>query len=214
MFDGVEFEGDAYAQNYEVMRKGAQLIKGVPGLTCEIGVRRGLGSATIMKACQDNNDKRIHIGIDPWGHIFYHGDARGPGNRADYTNSMKQIALKDLYTWCHKTEQELLIFVMTDEDFFQRFANGVPIYEEERKLVNQYAYVYFDGPHNVNSLQIEIGFFESRSPIGAVWQFDNTDQYNHTIIHGWLLDHGFKSITDQVGNGGPCHKESYQRESN
>lgn len=207
--DEIDFYGDAPNEAYNVMEGGAKLIKGVPGLTCEIGVRRGLGSVVIMKACQDNNDKRVHVGIDPWGHLPYNAD----GGRSNYTNKMKRETLRDLYAWCCITEQEFLMFIMKDTEFFERFAAGVPVHEWESSLVNEYAYVYIDGPHHTAAVTTEVEFFEPRSPVGAVWQFDNTNTYDHGPIHQWVLDRGFRSVTDKVGTGGPCCKQSYQREN-
>jgi len=207
--DGIDFHGDAPDEAYFVMEDGAKLIKGVPGLTCEIGVRRGLGSATIMSSCQHNDDKRVHVGIDPWGNIEYHD--HGGYRRIDYTNEMKRETLRDLYNWCSITNQEFLLFIMRDVEFFERFATGIPVHDYTSSVVNEYAYVYFDGPHNNESVQVEIEFFEARAPVGAVFQFDNTDQYDHTLIDKWLVDHGFEFIP--LGEGGLCYKQSYQRKS-
>ena len=209
--DGIEFHGDATAGAYEVLRSGARLIKGVPGLTCEIGVRTGLGSVLIMEACQNNDDKRIHVGVDPWGNVEYvHGDS---ARRADYTNSMKREALKNVYNWCHMTKQECLLFIMKDTEFFDLFANGIPIHEQESRLVNEYAYIFVDGPHNVAAVQTTTEFFEPRSPIGAIWQFDNTNVYAHAENHEWIVNHGFVEITADIGNIDLTCRLTYQRTS-
>ena len=63
----LNIEGDTYQEAYDLLKKYAKTIKGVDGLTCEIGVRRGLGSKSIMEGCIENNDKRTHICIDPYG---------------------------------------------------------------------------------------------------------------------------------------------------
>jgi len=211
VYNGVNFHGDGPDVEYDQMKLGAQLIKGIPGLTCEIGVRRGLGSVTIMSACQNNNDQRIHIGVDPWGDIEYH-DVTGE-LRLDYTNAMKRETLRDLYNWCSITQQEFLLFNMKDIEFFERFSTGVPIHDFHSSLINEYAYVYCDGPHDVESVQTEASFFEARMPVGAVIQFDNTDHYDHSHVHQWLLDHGFTCITEGFGGGGEFDKQSYQREN-
>lgn len=211
MKSGIEFHGDAPDEVYEVLKRGVQLVKGVSGLTCEIGVREGLGSISIMEACQANDDKRIHIGIDPWGNIEY--DVNGVDRRIDYTNNMKRLALKNLYDWCFINEQEFIAFAMRDLEFFELFANGVPVHEQESSLVNEYAYVFVDGPHNETTVQVTIDFFESRSPIGAVWQFDNTNLYPHGSSHERILSHGFIDITEEMGASGASCKKSYQRKS-
>jgi hypothetical protein len=207
--NGVVFSGDNYEGTYNMIRNGVRLIKGVPGLTCEIGIRRGLSSVSIMNGCQLNDDRRIHVGIDPWGNIPYTAD----GGRSDYTNAMKRETLKDLYHWCYLTEQEFLMFIMTDQDFFQRFADGIPVYRDNREMINQYAYVYFDGPKEIPEAAFaEVKFFEARAPIGAVWQFDDTDFYDHDSVDRWILGHGFEDIEELVGNDGDRNcKRSYRR---
>ena len=206
IIDGIKFQGDG-AGGYDILAAGARLIKGVPGLTCEIGVYGGESSVTVMKACQENGDKRIHVGIDPWGNIEYrdrHGIVRH-----DYTNEMKQRAFRDVYTWCYATNQECSFFAMTDIEFFERFESGVPIHNYSSSLVNQYAYVYIDGPHHFEAIATAIEFFEPRTPVGGVWQVDNTDHYDHTTIHAWVLEKGFADISGQLGTVGG--KMSYQR---
>lgn len=210
--DGINFHGDGVVESYETIGRAAQLIKGISGLTCEIGVRRGLGSVTIMKACQDNNDKRIHIGIDPWGDIAY--TDIGGTRRIDYTNSMKRETLKDLYRWCHQTDQEFFMFTMKDTEFFERFATGIPVHNQHSKLVNEYAYIFIDGPHQLDAVQLTIEFFEPRTPIGGVWQLDNTNHYNHAAAHAWIIAHGFEEISEAVGTDTGNHKKTYQRVNN
>ena len=208
--DGMQFDGDALPDAYDVLVDGVKRIKGVPGLTCEIGVRAGLGSALIMNTCQANDDKRIHVGIDPWGNIDI-----VLGERivtADYTNGMKREALKKLYEWCYNHGQELYMFAMTDTEFFELFAEGIPVHDNGVSLkMNEYAYVFIDGPHNNAAVQAAIEFFEPKSPVGAVWQFDNCDAYGHDVAHKWVLEHGFKEFTDEIGIGGLCFRRSYAR---
>ena len=63
-------ETDSPDTSYDVMKKHILTLKGVDGLSCEIGLRRGGGTKTMLDAFLMNNDKRIHVAIDPYGNIL------------------------------------------------------------------------------------------------------------------------------------------------
>ena len=52
---------------YEILKDACTHVKGDKLLTCEIGVREGLGSKIILEAFKDKT--HWHIGIDPYGNI-------------------------------------------------------------------------------------------------------------------------------------------------
>ena len=66
-------------------------------LTCEIGLRRGLGSKIIMDAVKKKQVPHYrHLAVDPYGNLNYqHYDDRPPYT-ADYTDNMKVETLFDL----------------------------------------------------------------------------------------------------------------------
>lgn len=183
--------------DYDVLTRAATKIKGVPGFTCEIGVRKGGGSSAIMKACIDNEDKRVHVGIDPYGNIKY-VDSDTVIRRLDYTNDMKTRAMASIYKWCVDHSAEFLFFNMEDTEFFKRYADGVPVYNEYKTILNTYALVHFDGPHSVECIKAEIEFFAPRTPVGGVWVFDDVRVYDHAQIEEALS--GFQKI--EVGAAG------------
>lgn len=179
------------SSDYEIIYEAGKLIKGVEGFTCEIGVRRGGGSTIIMGTCIENNDRRIHIGIDPYGNIDYlSGDGRC--EKFDYTNKMKMLSLAELYNWCLTYEYEFLFFNLEDSEFFKRFSDGIPIYNEYKSLINKYALVHFDGPHSVETIMSEVIFFGERTPKGGVWIFDDINAYNHNKIENEIFKFGFE----------------------
>jgi hypothetical protein len=182
------------SREYVILAEACRAIRGVPGLTCEIGVRQGGSSQWIMKHCVDNGDRRIHIGIDPFGDLPYlHWQDRV--EQLGYCNEMRRKMMADLTQWCFEHKVDFHFFTLTDADFFERFAAGVPVYDGERRVVNAYALVFFDGPHGVQAVRDEIDFFEQRTPIGGVWVFDDIDQYPHMEhLDAYVLSLGFETM--------------------
>ena len=184
----------ADSRRYDCLYAAAQSIKGVDGITCEIGLRRGGGSETIVQGCLDNDDKRVHIAIDPYGDIPY---ALGSGHtHFDYTNDMRGSALPEIHKWMHDQGVYFMFLGMEDTQFFYRFADGVPTYlNGVMTLENTYALVHFDGPHAVTPLRAEVDFFGLRSTIGSQWVFDDVDTYPHEKdVHPLIEELGFEIV--------------------
>lgn len=188
----VSLEGDS--SEYGILYDAAQRIKGVPGFTIEIGLRRGGGTEVIVQAFLDNQDRRIHVAIDPYGDLPLPVDKWGGPTPLDYSNAMKAQSLPRIFQWCADRGVEFLFFNMEDIEFFKRFSDGVPVYSAEKTLRNEYALVFFDGPHAVDAIRKEVEFFIERSPLGAIWVFDDIRLYDHRQIDQWLAARGFESV--------------------
>jgi hypothetical protein len=186
------------SREYEILYEAAKSIKGVPGLTCEIGLRRGGGSETIVQGCLDNGDPRVHVAIDPYGDIPY--DVNGHMVHYDYSNDMRREALPNIYKWMADKGVHFIFMPMEDTEYFQHFKFGLPVYMNQMKLVeNDYALVHFDGPHSVEAVEREVGFFSSRAPVGAAWVFDDIDQYSHfPFVDVTVKGCGFELVTRGV----------------
>jgi hypothetical protein len=190
---------------YEILEEAVERVADVFGFTCEIGVREGGGTKLIMDTLKKTGQKKIHIAIDPFGNIEYdHWESRR--ERVDYTNDMKRRMLKNLYEYCHEESMECLFFPLEDTEFFKRYADGVPIYNESKIILNQYALVFFDGPHTTDLVLREFEFFRNKVPIGGALVFDDINQYPHMkTLDSHIRSCGFKVLTQ--GN----HKISYIR---
>lgn len=180
------------SKNYDVLTRGVVRAKDVPGLTCEIGLRRGGGSKAIIEGMLESGVKKIHIAIDPFGDMEYaDGDVRAV--RYGYTNAMRNECLMNLYLYCFTHGINFYFFGLEDTEFFRRFADGVPVYEEQKEIVQDYSFVHFDGPHSVAAVREEVGFFHARTREGAVFVFDDVHLYDHSVIDelldasGWQL---------------------------
>lgn len=182
-------EGDSL--EYEFLENAVKRLDNPIGTSVEIGVRRGLGSKIIIDTYRKYhpNILLVHLGIDPYGNIKYN-DNDMMVVRLDYTNQMKQQMLKDfseLYPEFHFVNLE-------DSEFFKRFADGYPVYEQFKRKLNQYEIVHFDGPHDTYNVMKEVQFFEERKPKQCVYIFDDIDNYRIDNIGYYLLQKGFKEL--------------------
>jgi hypothetical protein len=176
---------------YHILSNAVARVKDVDGLTCEIGVREGGGTKLIMETLQSTGQQKVHIAIDPFGNIEYeHWETKK--ERLDYTNTMKNRMLANLYAMCHSTGMECLFFPLEDAEFFKRYCDGIPIYDEYKRIVNKYAMVFLDGPHTTELVRAEFDFFNTRIPCGGVIVFDDIDQYPHMDqLDGYIQANGF-----------------------
>ncbi len=184
---------DGEADSYEFMRNAVKLVPNdVPGLTCEIGVRRGGGTYHILEALREKDSERTHICVDPYGNILY-SDNEGVQQR-DYTNNMRNETLPNLYNYASEHKLNILFYNLEDSEFFNRFSDGVPIYDVEKKIVNEYAFVHIDGQHDLQSVMKAAVFFGSRMSRGGIIAFDNVNHYPHDSVDRFMLDIGYQCI--------------------
>ena len=178
--------------NYEVLAAGARKAAAVEGMTCEIGLRRGGGTKVIIDALVETkqNLSKTHIAIDPLGNIDYQPTDQIT-RKFDYTNEMRDECLVNLYLYCLIHKVNFLFFNLEDSEFFDRFADGVPIYNESKRIEKAYSFVHFDGPHAVKALMVEIAFFHDRTKPGAVFVFDDVGQYDHVAVDRRLKELGW-----------------------
>jgi hypothetical protein len=180
------------SKEYEFFDEAIKLLKNPIGVSVEIGVRRGMGTKCIIDAYRKYHPgvKLKHLGIDPYGDIIYRTADSDLGGRLDYTNKMKQEALLDLI----KEYPEFNFINLEDSEFFKRFADGYPVYDNEKKLLTQYEMVHFDGPHDTQSVMKEVNFFLDRKPKQCVYVFDDIDTHDIDRIGEHLIWNGFKEI--------------------
>ena len=208
------FETDS--QEYDILWNAAKNIKGVDGAIVEIGTRRGGSAKIIIDALVENNDtNRSMFCIDPYGNIdleitninasvHYPGKYKVEGDpmsletsfptKFDYTNDMRNRVIPSLYYYAYQRGFNFTFFCLEDHEFFNRYSDGVPVYEQQKKLENDYAFVFFDGPHTNEAVDMEIKFFLDRSPKGATWVFDDIWMYDHNKFEKIMFDAGFETL--------------------
>ena len=155
-------------------------------LTCEIGVREGLGSKIII----DEITRRLpgvpykHMGVDPYGDLLYqHYDKDTVLKpdfpvQADYTDSMMNQMIKDFVRY-----PEFSFHKMTDTEFMNKNPEMGP-----------FDFVHFDGPHTTKNVLTESIWFANRARRGTRFVFDDYTTYSMDQIAHCLTYFDFKTI--------------------
>lgn len=204
------------SQEYEILANAAYAIKGVNGAVVEIGTRRGGSAKLIIDVLAHNQDtNRSMFCIDPYGNIEYactnknitahnltssiQGDPMSTENtglvRLDYDNHMRNRIVPSLYYYAFQNGLNFQFFFLEDTEFFNRYSDGVPVYDYQKTRVNEYALVFFDGPHTNEAVQKEIEFFEPRMPNGAVMVFDDIWMMDHDrVVEEYIFQRGWKLL--------------------
>jgi hypothetical protein len=164
-------EGDS--GEYEFLTEGVELSKDIPGMCIEIGVRRGLGTKTIIDAVRQFCPGKTVIAVDPYGSIPYKPRDHMPECRLDYTNQMKAETLAALWSYVAENPVSFKYFDLTDLDFFAHFNELVPIYDLVEGMEFNYSFVHLDGPHGVLEVNHEIDWFEERMLKRAILIIDD-----------------------------------------
>ena len=172
---------------YEILKEACESLEDNNLFTIEIGVRQGAGTKIILDTLKDKN--HWHLGVDPYGNLNYeHYDDSG-AYTCDYTNSMKLQLIKDI------DYENFTLFPMGDDEFMKRFHDGVPIYRNEKEVINKYDLVHFDGPHKTIDVIRETLFFADRSRIGSVFVYDDYPKFDMNLIGNILITHlGFVPV--------------------
>ena len=174
-------EGDS--TEYEILKVACQTLEGDDLFTAEIGVRQGQGSKIILDELISK--KHWHIGIDPYGNLDYQHYDKSESYVCDYTNEMKHQLIKDL------DYKNFSLLQMGDDEFMNRFSDGVPIYRDKKELRNKYDLVHFDGPHKSVDVIKESIFFGERSHAGTVFVYDDYPKFD--------MDSVLKIIVNEYG---------------
>lgn len=204
------------SQEYDILYNAVKNIKGVEGAVVEIGTRRGGSAKMIIDALAEQGDtNRSMFCIDPYGNIdleitninasiHYPGQYKVEGDpmskdasfktKFDYTNDMRNRVIPSLYYYAFQRGLNFTFFCLEDHEFFKRYSDGVPVYNEVKKLENQYAFVFFDGPHTNEAVDEELLFFLDRAPTGATYVFDDIWMYDHDKFEQIMFSHGFKTL--------------------
>lgn len=210
------------SQEYEILVNAVANVGQTPGAVVEIGTRRG-GSAKMIidTLVATNNNNRSMFCIDPYGNIDYpytnkglalhygpnavkEGDPEDADSttpiKLDYDNEMRNRTIPSLYYYAYNAGLNFTFFCLEDTEFFNRYADGVPVYDEYKTLESEYAFVFFDGPHDNKSLNVECEFFVKRAPVGAVFVFDDIGMYEHDKIveENWMFANGFEILDKGV----------------
>jgi len=191
--------------DYDILYRAAASIKDISGTVCEIGTRLGGSTQYIIEGLLSVDDlNRNIICLDPYGNIDFYDNENNLA-KSDYTNDMRNTAVSSLYEYAKGKAVNLVFLCLEDTEFFNRFQDGVPFYQEFKTVVNQYSLVFFDGPHQSNAVFDEVQFFYPRSVIGTKFVFDDTNKYNHQIVHDDLIKNNFELVEIGSNNVKICY---------
>lgn len=206
---------DTDSQEYQVLTNAVMQIKHVDGAVVEIGTRRGGSAKMIIDTLVSNNDtNRSMFCIDPYGNIeiectnhniavhypgtHIDGDPHSKEitspRRFDYTNDMRNRVIPSLYYYAYQAGLNFTFFCLEDHEFFNRYSDGVPVYNQHKKIEDKYSFVFFDGPHDNAAVVMETEFFIPRSVVGTVFVMDDIWMYDHDMLEKHLFDNGFEIL--------------------
>ena len=163
-------------------------------LTCEIGLREGLGSKIIMDAVREHKPNLYkHIAIDPYNNLSYeHYDNEG-SVVAGYTEEMKQKTVSYLY----QNYPEFDFYHMTDDYYFKTMGDGHQLGRFNNiMLFGLYKVVHFDGTHTTDAVIQELNFFIPRSETKALFIIDDYKDLRMGIVDMLLLTYNFKVVEE------------------
>ncbi len=149
--------------------------------TCEIGVRKGLGSKLIINSIKKRigNKPYEHIGVDPYNNLNYqHYDHTDPETQ-DYTDAMRQQMVNDL-----ASEKNFNFYHLTDIQFMTLFGSSDKIFD----------LVHFDGPHMTKDVMREAIWFADKSRVGTRFVFDDHRKFGMRDVEATLKYWNFELV--------------------
>ena len=159
----------------------------------EIGVRLGLGSKTIIDAYRHYhpNTSVVHLGVDPYGNIDYAASDSVLARKFNYDNLMRKTTLINFA----EDYPEFHLVNLEDSEFMNSFANGYPVYDEYKRMIDKYEMIHFDGPHDTKSVLKEAVFFNQRKADQTVWVFDDISGLNWNTLSNFMDKAKFNLVT-------------------
>ena len=194
------------SEDYDVITRAIHAIpESNDGMTCEIGLRRGGGTKCIIDALAGHDlPCNVHVAIDPYGNLVYQAK-EGMSRRSDYTNAMRDQSIGPIYAYAMRMGVNFVFINLDDSEFFKRYADGVPVYDEHKHTLSEYVFVHFDGPHWFEPLRDEFLWFDARMTSGATIVFDDIQVYDHNKLEERVLSRGWRLIETRG------RKASYQK---
>lgn len=180
--------------DYDILREGVQMAPNGYYLAAEIGVREGGSSQMLMQELQAKKFRGMFVLIDHYGGMpQWHSDQHCVV--LDYDNQMRNRALAMLYLLATKHAVNFQFFNLSDEDFFEHFPNGVPIYSGGVRMeVNQYCFAHLDGPHHVELVEKEAHWFGERMVKGGIIVTDDIQLFDFERFVQFAASHGLELV--------------------
>ena len=179
---------------YDLLSRAAASVMNMDGLSIEIGLREGGGSQYMIEQLFESTmPDKIHVAIDPYGSLPYEWQ-EGKIAGWIYDDRMRNQALSSLYGLTSGTNVNFIFFNLTDDQFFKRFSDGIPVFTKGKEvLINEYSLVHLDAVHSVAAINKQVDFFAPRMKQNAIVVIDDiTEYYDTSKVEENLFKHGFK----------------------
>tara|TARA_B100002019_G_scaffold162985_1_gene140586 strand:+ start:171 stop:833 length:663 start_codon:yes stop_codon:yes gene_type:complete len=187
-----DIEGDS--SEYEIFESSIKRLTDPIGSSFEIGIRRGMGSKKIIDAYRKYHpylNEHIHIGLDPYGELPYNFSEENKSNtNHDYTNLMKREMIINF----SRKYREFNFVNLDTVEFFKRFKDGYPIYSKEKKIIDKFEVVHFDGLHDIENVSLEIDYFLNHLCSQTIFILDDINSFDFESIKKKLNNNNFKLI--------------------
>lgn len=170
------------SSEYELLTEAARRTD-APGLICEIGTRLGGGIQAIIDGLQQ---PRAIVSVDPYGDLPYVHSEVGGIQWMGYNQQMMVTALGTISQACADKGHLWIPMILEDREFFQRFQDGVPVYDCQKKMFTTYALAHIDGPHDADSLLMAAEFFARRLVPGGCLVFDDIHYFQWDVMENAL----------------------------
>ena len=186
--EGEKFTGDSI--EYGSLATAVKMLKNPIGQSMEIGVRLGLGSKTIIDAYRHYHPTTscVHLGVDPYGNIDYAASDSVLARKFNYDNLMRKTTLINFA----EDYPEFHLVNLEDSEFMNSFANGYPVYDEYKRMIDKYEMIHFDGPHDTVSVLKEAAFFNERKADQTMWVFDDISGLNWDALMQFMTKNKFQ----------------------
>ena len=152
-----------------------------------------MGSKMIIDAYRKYHpsvNNLIHIGLDPYGDLPYNFSEDRKNQKADYTNLMKRLTIINFL----KKYPEFHFVNLDTHEFFKRFDDGYPIYNKQKKIIDKFEIVHFDGLHDLESVSLETEYFLKHLSNHTIFIYDDVDTFDIEKIKKKLYLKGFKVL--------------------
>ena len=186
-----DFEGDS--SDYDLLQSAVKRLTNPIGSSFEIGIRGGMGSKMIIDAYRKYHpsvNNLIHIGLDPYGDLPYNFSEDRKNQKADYTNLMKRLTIINFL----KKYPEFHFVNLDTHEFFKRFDDGYPIYNKQKKIIDKFEIVHFDGLHDLESVSLETEYFLKHLNDQTIFIYDDIDTFDIEKISKKLKSIGFSVL--------------------
>jgi hypothetical protein len=178
---------------YDILADAAWESRKVDGLSIEFGLREGGGSQHMIEALLDPAvGPRTHIAVDPYGGLPYEWKQDQIAGWT-YDDRMRNDAVSKLLGMTAKGNVNFLFFNLTDEQFFDRFSDGVPVYQTgEERVISTYAIAHLDAVHSVEAISAQIEWLDPRMVAGSIIVIDDIlDFYDTDEVEALLFEKGY-----------------------